>query len=111
MKKLKSEKGITMVALAVTIIVLSLISVPIVINTSRIKEFDSYKKLKDDIDTLRESISTAFFEDDISKIGPVYNGSLDFLGKKQNNETVKNSNDNNVYYAINLEAINSRLIA
>ncbi len=109
MKKLKNEKGITMVALAVTIVVLSLISVPIIINTSRIKEFEGYKKLKEDIDTLSESVSTAFFDDDISKVGPTYNSSLDFLTKTQNGETVKNSNDNNVYYVISIDNINERL--
>ncbi len=106
----KNEKGITITALAITVVILGLISVPIIMNTSQIREFSNYKKLKDDIDNLRENIQIAFFEDNISEIGPKVNSSmLNFLSKNQNGDSVKNVNDNDVYYAINIDEVNNRL--
>ena len=105
----RNEKGITIIVLVITIIVLGLISVPIVVNTSQITEFNNYKLLKEDIDNLRESISVAFFEEDISGIGPKVNYKLDFLNESQNGSPVKNVNDNDVYYAIDIDEVNKRL--
>ena len=105
-----NERGITIIALVITVIILGLISVPIVINTSQIKDFNNYKKLKDDIDNLRENIKVAFYEENISGIGPKVNSSmLGFLSKNQNGDPVKNANDNDVYYAISVDEINKRL--
>ncbi len=111
MKNIKREKGITMIALVMTIAILSLITVPIVINLSKVTEFNDYAKFKEDIDNLRENISTAFYDEDISSIGPEYKGSLAFLEKSQSGMKVKNDNDSGAYYAINIDAINQRLIA
>ncbi len=109
MQRLKSENGITVIALAITVIVLILISVPIIVNSTGVIELAKYSKFKDDIDNLRENISVAFNSENLSAIGPTYNGSLDFLNLEQNGKKVKNDNDNNIYYAINVSEINKRL--
>ena len=109
MQKLKNEKGITLIALVITIAVLSIISVPVLVNMSNIKEFDTYSGFKEDIDILREAISIAYFDKDIGTIGPKYEGNLDFLNETQNEEKIKNENDNDVYYAININRVNEKL--
>ncbi len=109
MQNLKKEKGITLIALAVTVAVLILISFPIVVNVTNVTDLAAYSKFKDDIDNLRENISVAFHDDDISLIGPEYKGTLDFLELEQNGKPVKNENDNDVYYAINIDEVNKRL--
>ncbi len=109
MQKLKNEKGITLIALVITIAVLSIISVPVLVNMSNIKEFDTYSGFKEDIDILREAISIAYFDKDIGTIGPKYEGNLDFLEETQNEEKIKNENDNDVYYAININRVNEKL--
>ncbi len=110
MPKLKNEKGITLIALVITVAVLSIISIPVVINTKNVSQFEEYTKFKDDIDNLRESIGIAYFDKDIRTIGPKYEGSLQFLNETQNGLSIKNENDNNVYYAINIDRINENLV-
>ena len=79
MRKLKNEKGITLIALVITVAVLSMISIPIVVNMTGMREFDKYAGFKEDIDILREAISIAFYDKDIGTIGPKYEGNKDFF--------------------------------
>lgn len=109
MRKLKNEKGITLIALIITVAVLILISFPIVVNVTNVTSLTKYSKFKSDIDNLRESISVAFYDENISAVGPEYKGTIEFLKSKQNGKNVKNENDNDVYYAINIDEVNSRL--
>lgn len=106
MQKLKKENGITLIVLVIIIIVLSLITIPVIINTTNVIQFNEYSRFKEDIDNLRESVSVAFFDRDISGIGPKYNGSTDFLNGKQKGKNVKNPNDNENYYVINVNVVN-----
>ena len=109
MQKLKNESGITLIVLVITIVILSLISIPVIINTTNIIQFNEYSKFKEDIDNLRESVSVAFFDKDIKDIGPRYSGSTAFLEGKQNGKDIKNPNDNSTYYVINIKKVNSNL--
>lgn len=112
MKKLKSEKGITLVLLVTTLIVLAMITVPIVVNTSNINKVKNYTLFKDDMDVLRESIDIAYrANSDISSIGPRYTGSLNMLNGNQGNTKIINDNDNDVYYVIELKNLNEKLTA
>ena len=111
MRKLKNEKGITLVALIITVAVLSIISIPVLVNMTNINQFERYTQFKDDIDILRESISIAYYNKDIKDIkdiGPKYE-SLNFLEGTQNGIDIKNKNDNNVYYVININKVNENL--
>lgn len=109
--KLENEKGITLLILVVTIVVLILISVPIVINTTELRELQDYTDFKADIDKLRESVETTYLDSTlaITQIGPKYTGNLDFLNGNQNGKVIKNPNDNSNYYVINLRELNSHM--
>ena len=109
MQKLKNEKGITLVALAITVFVLSIISVPVLVNMTNINQFDRYAKFKDDIDILRESISIAYHNKSVTDIGQKYAGDITFLSGTQNGKNVKNVNDNENYYVISIEKVNEGL--
>lgn len=110
MQKLDNEKGITLATLVITIIVLLMISTPIAINFTNIGKVRKYTSFKDDIDNLRENIDIAYREnDDLSTIGPEYEGSLSMLENMQGTVKVKNDNDNDKYYVIDLEQLNKRL--
>ena len=60
MQKIKNEKGITLIILIITVVVLALISVPIIVNTTDISELQVYTYFKGDIDKLRESIEVTY---------------------------------------------------
>ncbi len=110
MQRLRNEKGITIATLVITIVVLLMISTPIFVNFSNIGTVKKYTSFKDDIDVLRESIEIAYRDDkDISSIGSKYEESLDMLNKFQGDVKVKNENDNDKYYVIDLKQLNEKL--
>lgn len=112
MQRIKSEKGITILVLAITVIVLMLISIPILVNTSEVTELQKYTYFKADIDRLRESIGTVYLnENNIASIGEEYVRGKEFLEKEQNGEKVKNPNDGEKYYIIDLDKLNSYINA
>ena len=112
MPKKSNEKGITLLILAITIVIISLITVPIIVNTKDVSELQKYTYLKNDIDRMRESIETAYINaTSINTIGDKYTGDLTFLEKEQNGKKVKNPNDNENYYVINLRKLNSYIDA
>lgn len=102
MQKIRDEKGITLTILVITIIVLAIISVPIAINTNNIFKVNKLTNYKDDLNILQETISQVYFQDDnISEIGPIYNGTLTAINK--------NPNDNNVYYVIDVDKLSEEI--
>ncbi len=108
MQKIKSEKGVTLVVLMITVIILLLISVPIIVNTTDVQELQRYSYFKSDIDKLREAIETAYMDSsDIMTIGPRYVGDESFLDGMQGNQEIRNPNDNAYYYVISLKNLNS----
>ena len=112
MQKIKNEKGITLIILIITVVVLALISVPIIVNTTDISELQVYTYFKGDIDKLRESIEVTYADmTDMSSIGPIYTGNLNFLDNNQNGDLVRNPNDSDNYYVISLKELNSHLEA
>lgn len=93
----KSEKGITLIALVTTVIIIALISVPIVIHVNQVGDVKKFTEFKDDLLNIRESVSQAYsaditFSSDESKdeyIGPKFTGSLAFLNEEQDGNAVK----------------------
>ena len=111
----QNQHGITIVSLAVTVVVLMMIAIPCIVNIKTVTETDKFTKLKSDITELKESVVQLYgSEADISKIGPKYTGDTAFLDGTQGevstsaestqeaSEPVKNPNDNEVYYIINV---------
>ena len=112
MQKINNEKGITLVILVITIIVLILISVPVVVNTVEIVELQKYTNFKSDIDELREGINSFYMDiSTLATIGPRYTGDLSFLNGTQNGVVVRNPNDDDNYYVISLNELNSHMDA
>ncbi len=110
MQKIKNEKGITLIALVLTVVVLSLISVPTIINSQQIINMKKYTNFKGDIEKLSDSVKIAYKnEESISNIGPKYKGNLSFLSQKQNEKNIKNPNDDDIYYLIDIVNLNERL--
>lgn len=108
MHKIKNENGITLLILVLTIVILALVSVPIIINTTDIQELQKYTYFKGDIDKLREAIEVTYADmSDLSTIGPEFTGNLSFLGEYQGEDMVGNPNDSNKYYVISLKKLNS----
>lgn len=112
MQKFKNERGVTLLILVITILILALISIPIIVNTTDISELQRYTYFKSDIDKLRECIETTYVDmEDLSSIGPVYTGDFSFLNRVQGNDQVGNPNDGNIYYVISLNNLNSYMNA
>lgn len=102
MQKIKNEKGITLVVLVITVIVLGLISIPTTLKINDIIKLNKLTKYKDDFTILSETVSQVYSADmDISTIGDVYNGNTNFSGK--------NPNDGDTYYIINVNQLSSDL--
>ena len=114
MQKIKGEKGITTIALVITIIIIAVISVPIAIKTSHLQQVKAFTNFKNDITNLDEAISSLYGPDgDISEIGPIYadlhSPTPDFLGRyngsSESGESVRNGNDDHTYYIIDIKKL------
>lgn len=117
-KNSKSEKGITLVALITTVILLALVSVPIALHVRDVSAVRDFTEFKDDLLNLRESISESYQQsvdfsenenDTESYIGPKYEGDLSFLNSVQDGKNVKNPNDDNNYYIVDYNVLNQKL--
>ena len=104
MQKINNEKGITLIILVVTIIVLALISVPTILKVEDIIKINKLTKYKDDFTIITESVSQVYsLDDSLATIGPRY-PTADL-----NHITDKNVNDNNDYYVIDMDKLNNDL--
>lgn len=100
----KNEKGITLILLAITVVVLSLISIPIIMNFTNIQKVNDYELFKEDMDSLNEGVQLAYHDNtSISDIGPLYINSINSIA------STKNANDNGNYYVISLDSLNQKL--
>lgn len=101
MQKIKKERGITLITLVITAVVLLLISTPIVVRTTKLTETKKYTNFRDDMLKLKEDISILYdLDEDISEIGPVYTGDKAFLI-----DEVKSPNDQEPYYVIDFSKL------
>lgn len=114
----KSEKGITLIALVTTVILIALISVPIALHVADVGEIKKFTKFKDDLINLKETVAQVYdagvaFSEDSKKddyIGPRFPSSrLGFLSNKQGDYNVKNPNDDDKYYVIDALTLNNKL--
>lgn len=108
MQKIKNEKGITLVILVVTVIVLALVSIPTTLKISEILKVNDIAKYKEDFTILEETVSevysldTEFYDNGGTNynIGPRYG---------EFNSTDKNVNDQGDYYVIDVNKLNNDL--
>ena len=114
MQKIKDEKGITLSVLIITIVVMSLLSVPVIVNLPNISSRQNYEDFCNDITKLGESISQVYdlnadFSTSDGYIGPKFSGDLTFLNNSQDGANVKNPNDGDLYYVIDAVNLNKKL--
>ncbi len=103
-KILKKQKGMSLIALTTTIIVLSILTSIIVYNARDNVEIREYKKLENDIEILQNKVNMYYLkngklpivEKDLTTI--IYNGKSEYKSQKQ-------SNDNDNYYIIDLRYV------
>lgn len=105
MKIVKENRGITLIALSVTIIVLAILGITLTTSTQSTIDMKKYYDTKKDILALSETIQKYYIDNDadLSKIekSKVTDFNIDTLidGKD------KNPNDNENYYEINIEEL------
>ena len=98
-KKLKGEKGITLMILVITITILSALAITIVINTKSMVNTKNVTELKNDINNLKEKVSDFYNEYGELPANILYTNT----GRLTSilNEKEKNSN----FYVIDLQAM------
>lgn len=105
---MKSNKGITLVSLVITIAVMMIIA-SVTVNTSMGRfEMNSYKKLMNDLELLQEKVESYYLK----------YGGLPILRDSDNNPITpttnldfdKNEKDNSNYYIIDLEAMENLVL-
>ena len=100
MEKFKSENGITLIALAVTVIVMIIISVGLSATMTTNIEMKNYNKFKEDIITLSEATKLYYLNNGTLPVAmDKVLTSIDVPSKD------KNPNDNNKYYYIDMRLL------
>lgn len=101
MKIIKNEKGITLIALVVTMIVIMILTVAFTANISSTMELNKYYRVKEDIIALTDEVQNYYNEN--GSLPVISNDNFEFNFEK--NPDDKNPNDNNNYYYINTELL------
>ncbi|MCI9063340.1 MAG: hypothetical protein HFJ17_01885 [Clostridia bacterium] len=117
---LKDSKGVTLVALAVTVIVLLIITGTIIYNTKSDIKLQKVNKLYQDIENINQKIDDYYLKyGDIPTIGDSYCDKTELekllknkaessnatLVKTNNSDNIINPNDGDEYYVIDLEKL------
>lgn len=100
----RNQKGISLIALTTTILVLAIVTSIVIYNAKDVIEVREYKKLESDIEVLENKVNMYYLnykkipvlEKDSFPV--IYNGDMEFLGQKR-------ENDNDNYYILNLRLI------
>lgn len=106
MQKIKCEKGITLIVLALTVMVLGIISIPTTLKVSSILRLNKIAKFKDDFTIINETVSQVYPQGaDLSSIGPGAN--YDYLSEDFRNSI--NPNDCRDYRIIDMNKLSNDL--
>ena len=102
MKILKNDKGITLVALVITMIIIMILTVTVTVSMSSTKELNKYYKVKEDIIALTDEVQRYYMKNNSL---PVIEDAGYFIFDFTNNPSDRNPNDNSFYYYINTELL------
>ncbi len=105
MKRLKDEKGITLIALVVTIVILLILAVSVNVGLNSSNKINQFNLVKSDVLLLEQEIKVYYAKNGIL---PIDNKSSYNL-KEAIPENDINPNDSDNYYAINNELLNVKL--
>ena len=113
MNNLKNDKGVTLIALTITIIVLLIIS-EITITSSRTQlAIKKLNNLYSDIEAISTKVSDYYIKNNslpIFEDNPYMNDSTSFgtfISSKGGNQSIINTNDNGEYYVLNLSKLDN----
>ena len=103
-KILKNQKGISLIALTATILVLSIVTSIVVYNAKDSIELREYKKLENDLEVLHEKVEMYYLKNSTIPVLEKNNEKIKYTGnsKFKNN---KQANDNDNYYILDLRKI------
>lgn len=107
------NKGITLVALMVTVIVLLMISTVGIYTSLDRFELNDYKKMKSDLELLEDKVSDYYLKYEGLPVLRTSDSNIEVFNYKEyikgltntNQEPATNANDNDIYYIIDLEAL------
>ena len=98
---MKSNKGITMITLVTTIVILTIISSVVItqsINGFKVKALQDFYN---DLETIQDKLDIYYMKNGTLPVSGEYTGSTEF---KSSTTSPMNPNDNDKYYIINLHA-------
>lgn len=99
---MKNQKGITLITLVVTMVIMLILTVTISVNYGRYKMEAEKASFEEDMNSLREAVEHYYAQ---NKELPVINR----YGYTAMFQDVKNVNDNNVYYVIDIRKLDVNL--
>lgn len=102
MKNIRNESGITLVALAVTIVVLMILSVSLTASMTTTIEMTRYNKIKEDIIALTEDVKVYYTKNGTL---PAYTDTPINLDTHNVPANDRNPNDSGVYYPIDISLL------
>jgi len=102
MDKLKSVKGITLIALTITLLILGVITSILVYNTKNSIDLRSYKSLENDIEILNGKVATYYIQNNELPILKDESGNNIIYGSFVYRNEELYPNDNSVYYVIDI---------
>lgn len=102
MQKKKEEKGITLVMLVVTIMLMTILTTTIAVNTKQHTEAKALTNLQNDLEVLKQRVNVYVASNNNElPILKEYPGSMSHI------ESIRNPNDNDVYYIIDLRLLSN----
>lgn len=106
MKKIKNNRGVTMIALAVTVVILTILAVTLTASMTSTIELKKYNNVKEDIIALSEDIKVYYMKNNAL---PIYNDIKLSLSTYGVPDEDMNPNDSEIYYPINLDEISKEI--
>lgn len=101
---MKGQKGITILSLSITLILMGIIAGTVIAQSMNYSSTKGIKNLYNDLELLQNKINLYYIKyGDIPKKDLYDYNNTDFI----NNNSDKNAEDNNVYYVIDLEALDN----
>lgn len=104
MKKIENDKGVTLVALAVTIVILTVLAVTLTASATSTIELKQYNRVKEDIIALSEEVKVYYVKN--NKL-PIYNEKEIDLKSYGVPDKDMNPNDSGNYYPIDVTKLSS----
>lgn len=96
-KKVKSQKGVTMMILVITIMVLMILSFQVYYNVRPTMEIRTYENFRVDIAKIDAFVEDYYKRNNKLPVLEKYKGNISML------DEIKNPNDGEIYYVLNLD--------